>query len=229
MIGQSRKERCSALLEEWRRPRLTSKRLSEVDLRNLTRALLEHCLREGCRAELLDASAAYRSMDDFVRALLEQQSTHKATVRLALPADDETVADHYLAVWRSYGTPEEHFGSDAREQVLQFLADSRERFQGGCLLAEASGDVRGSVGYQIQVPQFPEVLRADVRKVGYIWTVYVDPQSRRQGVASLMVERALASLKQIGCTTAILHASEAGAPVYTRLGFRAGPEMRLKL
>lgn len=106
---------------------------------------------------------------------------------------------------------------------------SRERFQGGCLLAEASGDVRGSVGYQIQVPQFPEVLRADVRKVGYIWTVYVDPQSRRQGVASLMVERALASLKQIGCTTAILHASEAGAPVYTRLGFRAGPEMRLKL
>lgn len=163
MTEPTRKERCNAILEEWRRPRLTSRPLGEAEVRNLTRALLEHCLREGCRAELLEASAAYRSMEDFVRALLEQQSRDQANIRLALPADDEIVAEHYLALWRSYGTPEDHFLADARDHVLRFLVSSRETSEGGCLLAEKGGAIQGSIGFQVQAAQFPEVLKPEVR------------------------------------------------------------------
>ena len=229
MSDKTRRDRCNELQEEWRRPRLPSATLTETDVRQQTRALLEHCLQAGCRAERLEASAAYRSMDDFVRALLEEGPSPSARVRLGLPGDDNIVADHYLAVWRSYGTPEDHFGPDARERTLRFLKTARDTFEGGCILAEANGGVVGSVGYQVQVALFPEVLRPEIRKVGYIWTVYVDPPLRGRGVATLMLERAITALRAIGCTTAILHASDAGAPVYAKLGFKPGPEMRLRL
>jgi len=228
MVEESRRDRCSRLLEEWREPRLSSIALDDDQVRLFTRELIELCLKEGCRAELLQASAAYRTMEGFVRALLEARPDGGVLLRLAEPRDDAVVARHYLEVWRSYGTPEDHFAADALERTLQFIATARNAFEGGCVLAESGGTVRGSVGFQIQAPQFPEVLRPELRKVGYIWSVYVDPESRGQGIAKLMTQKALDILRSTGCTMVILHASEAGAPVYSQLGFKPGPEMRLK-
>ena len=150
------------------------------------------------------------------------------TYRAGTPDDDDAVIEHYLAIWKSYGVPDHHFSENARDSVAAFLAASRVASEGGVVIAERGGRVVGSVGYERQAPQFPEVLKRDVRKVGYIWSVYVDPAERGHGIATAMVVLAVERLKSIGCTMIALHASEAGAPVYAKLGFELGHEMRLK-
>jgi hypothetical protein len=44
-----------------------------------------------------------------------------------------------------------------------------------------------------------------------------------------MVPMAISQFRATGYTSAILHASEAGRPVYSKAGFNAGHEMRLSL
>lgn len=99
--------------------------------------------------------------------------------RDASPADDDVLVAHYLAVWRSYGVPETAFTEDASEIVRTFLVASRTSFLGGAVLALSDNIVVGSAAYQLQTPQFPEVLRPAVRQMGYIWSVYVQPNVRR--------------------------------------------------
>ncbi len=139
------------------------------------------------------------------------------------------MVDAYLAVWESYGVPAEHFSGDKRASVREFLAISRNQYEGGVVIAGHDAIIVGSVGYQVQVPQFPEVLRRDIRKVGYLWTVYVEPEARGHGIATAMVSRTVEQLRAIGCTMVVLHASDAGAPLYSRLGFAFAKEMRLSL
>ncbi len=87
-------------------------------------------------------------------------------LRLGTAEDDEVVVDAYLAVWESYGVPAEHFSGDKRASVREFLAISRNQYEGGVVMAGHDAIIVGSVGYQVQVPQFPEVLRRDIRKGG---------------------------------------------------------------
>jgi len=52
-----------------------------------------------------------------------------------------------------------------------------------------------------------------------IGSVGVRPEARRRGVARTLMDRLLAWLEAAGCHVAVLVATEAGAPLYTRLGF----------
>ena len=168
-------------------------------------------------------------MDDYVRHLLEEHVSTRPRLRRGEPADDPLVAEHYLEVWRSYGVPGDHFLSEGRDRAMTFVAAARAQYEGGVVLAEVDRRVVGSLGYQVQIPQFPEVLKTDVRKVGYIWTVYVEPAARGRGIATQMLRHAVAALAEVHCTMVVLHASDAGVPIYANAGFRPGPEMRLKL
>jgi GNAT superfamily N-acetyltransferase len=57
----------------------------------------------------------------------------------------------------------------------------------------------------------------------------VEPPYRGKGIAKNLTLVAIAHLKSLGCTRAILHASPLGKPVYDSLGFSASNEMRLDL
>lgn len=48
------------------------------------------------------------------------------------------------------------------------------------------------------------------------------------GIALALTNKAVDYLKSIGCTTAVIHASDAGEPVYHATGFELAKEMRLK-
>lgn len=61
--------------------------------------------------------------------------------------------------------------------------------------------------------------------IGWIAMVLVDEAFRHRGIASRLVERALAYLERQGVRTARLDATPLGRPVYERLGFR--PEYAL--
>jgi GNAT superfamily N-acetyltransferase len=59
--------------------------------------------------------------------------------------------------------------------------------------------------------------------------VYTEPRYRGKGVGKSLTERAIIHLKTAGCTDVVLHASDAGAPMYEKLGFTRAGEMRLAL
>jgi ribosomal protein S18 acetylase RimI-like enzyme len=67
------------------------------------------------------------------------------------------------------------------------------------------------------------------RKHGYIWSVFVEPAARRNGVAPALVQAGIDYLRTIGCTKAVLHSSDAGQGVYLAAGFKIATEMRLDL
>ena len=150
-------------------------------------------------------------------------------IRPATAADDPILVRHYLALWESYGTPPEHYWADSEARILAFIVEGRDRWRLAAFLAEEGGEVVGSVACQMYASPYPEVVAAEHRCFGYIWSVYVDPQHRRRGVARGLVERAVAHLKAMDCTHVALHASEAGKPLYEGLGFEPATEMRLPL
>jgi ribosomal protein S18 acetylase RimI-like enzyme len=82
----------------------------------------------------------------------------------------------------------------------------------------------GSASCQLHLMPYPAVLEAEHMLQGYIWSVWVEPGYRRQGISSKLVSMAVDYLRTLGCTGVVLHSSEAGRSVYERLG--SSPHMR---
>jgi GNAT superfamily N-acetyltransferase len=64
-------------------------------------------------------------------------------------------------------------------------------------------------------------------EIGYVNAVYVRPEYRRRGIASELMEHAIAWARERGCSGVRLRASDEGRVLYERLGFREGREMEL--
>ncbi len=150
-------------------------------------------------------------------------------IRAGTPGDDAILADHYLALWDSYGTPPGDYADDARAAVLRFIGEARTGSGLGVFLATSGGAIAGSVACNLHRAPYPVVIRPERRRFGYVWSVFVEPAHRRRGVARALVSRALDHLRSLNCTTAVLHASEAGLRTYQDLGFSAAKETRLDL
>ncbi|NNU67851.1 GNAT family N-acetyltransferase (plasmid) [Rhizobium indicum] len=149
-------------------------------------------------------------------------------IRMAMPGEDEILVGHYLKIWDSYGTPPEHYRPDARARILSFIRSGREERRLSSFLAIIDGDIAGSASCQLHQSPFPEVIRPEQRLHGYICSVYVADAFRRRGIALALTNKAVDYLKSIGCTTAVIHASDVGEPVYRAAGFELAKEMRLK-
>lgn len=150
-------------------------------------------------------------------------------IRPANVAEDVVLARHYLELWESYGTPPGQYEPDAEAAVLRFIRDGRQGKDLGVFLALIDGKIAGSIACQLHVSPYPEVILPALRKQGYIWSVFVAAEHRRKGVARRLVERALQYLREIGCTGAVLHSSDAGEALYGQIGFTIAKEMRMPL
>jgi ribosomal protein S18 acetylase RimI-like enzyme len=64
---------------------------------------------------------------------------------------------------------------------------------------------------------------------GYILNVYTEPQHRGHGLATALTRAAIDEARRRGIHVVTLHASDAGARIYKRLGFEETGEMRLLL
>jgi GNAT superfamily N-acetyltransferase len=147
-------------------------------------------------------------------------------IREASAAEDDVLIRHYLALWASYEIFNDQMRPDASEQSRAFIRDSRAHRQLAVFHASVEGEVVGSVACDLRILPYPEVVRSEFRKQGYIWSVFVEPAHRRKGIARRLVERAIAHLRSIGCTVVMLNASEDGEPLYAGMGFVLGKEMR---
>jgi GNAT superfamily N-acetyltransferase len=56
-------------------------------------------------------------------------------------------------------------------------------------------------------------------RVGWVGTIWVDPGARGRGIGRDLTTTVIEALESAGCSTLVLVASEAGKPVYERLGF----------
>lgn len=157
------------------------------------------------------------------------RTARTATIRTATPADDDLLVRHYLAICSSYGGAWALPVPNAADVVRAFLETARAERDGSAVLAEVGGRVLGSAACARHLAPYPMVTEAPALSYGYIWSVWVEPDARGQGLATRLVEACLDHLRSLGCTTAILHASAAGAPVYARLGFQPATEMRRTL
>ncbi len=60
----------------------------------------------------------------------------------------------------------------------------------------------------------------------YLFGLFVAPEFRRRGAARSLVEAARRAAREAGAGVVVLHASDAGRPLYESLGFESTSEMR---
>lgn len=143
------------------------------------------------------------------------------TTRLATGADLEQIVRLKIEMFREAGHLQ-LLAPDAGERVI---ADYRELYR----LGRAQHFVAASDRIVAMAGAF---LKSDLPycyfvnpAYGFIGDVYTDESFRRLGLAETLSKAALAWLRSKGVHTVRLLASDAGRPLYEKLGFRASDEM----
>lgn len=121
------------------------------------------------------------------------------------------------------GAPEALDAMD--EQIALWLAGKIERddYLGWFVVDENGEPVSGLGLWIIEWPAGP--LDAVGRRA-YLMNVYTEPRCRGRGFARRLVQTAIAWAREQGMMTVLLHASDAGRPIYEALGFKQTAEMR---
>ncbi len=180
---------------------------------------------------LLKQSIEQRRLNSTRLKIHAMQSTIQPKIQLreTTPDDDAVIAQQFYQMWRDLDVPADSIADDWQPHILAYLADARQALNYKGFAAECDRQMVGSVSCQLFAGLYPNILKPDYRQYGYIWGVYVEADFRRQGIAKTLTQRAIAHLKAIGCTRAVLNASPLGQPLYQQLGFLLGNAMYLDL
>jgi GNAT superfamily N-acetyltransferase len=149
-------------------------------------------------------------------------------IREAGPGDIAHILHHRRAMFWDMGNHDEKAHRLMLVNSEAFLRDAmpRGRYR-GWLAETADGHVVAGAGVTILdwpgSPADPAPCRA------WVQNVYTEPAFRRQGLARLLMERAVEWCRAEGMANVSLHASEFGRPLYESLGFVQTNEMRLRL
>lgn len=106
-----------------------------------------------------------------------------------------------------------------------------QKMQAGEYLTWFALDDQGEVaaGLGMWLMDWPPHLIGTGPPRANILNVYTRPESRRHGLAKLLLDRAIEWCRANGVGTLSLHASAAGRRVYESAGFKPTTEMRLVL
>jgi GNAT superfamily N-acetyltransferase len=153
------------------------------------------------------------------------------TIRPATPVDAAVIAEHRVAMFRDMG----EIPTDAL--AAQLLAKStaaltawlRDQSYIGWLAVADGGAVLAGAGVHIK-PQLPRISHDGARVVEdpipLVVNVYTQPECRGQGIARALMNVLIEWAVEQGADRLVLHASDAGRPLYVSLGFEATNEMR---
>lgn len=141
---------------------------------------------------------------------------------------DEIVVSHYMAVWDGYGTAPEKLCEDSWDRVRAFPVQGRSEHELASFIAFDGEVAVGSFSCRLNVKAYPTVLKREHSHEGHIWSVYTNPVYRGKGIAKRLVEMAIDHLQSCGCTSVVLHSSEADKKLHAKLGFELATEKRLK-
>jgi len=127
-------------------------------------------------------------------------------------------------IWEKKGQPIDISAGDEMEQAYSRKL-STELAAGSCKswLVEQGDQVVASGA--ITVVNFVPTPNDLSSKTAYMHSIYTEPGSRGQNLASRIVIAALEYCKANGIRRVLLSASKAGKPIYERIGFVSSPEM----
>ena len=154
-----------------------------------------------------------------------------ATVRAADVRDLDALVTTRIALFDELGQApagveeREAFRVACRVRLAELLRDGRAR----AWVAEAPDGGLLGAAILLEYPRLPSPRNLKACE-GYVLNVFVVPAARRQGLASRLVDAAIAAARALGLARIRLHATAAGRGVYARLGFRGrDDEMELVL
>ena len=148
------------------------------------------------------------------------------TIREAMQQDEALIAKHLCQIAYELGFPSSSIRQDWLEKTIQFIDYARRELRYKGFVAELNDEIIGSSSCQI-LELYP-MLSHQYQK-GYIWGIYVEAPYRRRGVATKLMQQAMIHLKEIGCTKAVLHASDQGKLLYSSFGYTESNEMVVSL
>ena len=143
--------------------------------------------------------------------------------RYATPADLEFMVEERLRFIK-VGPDNENYAA-IRQNCCAFFDDGLNAQTCDAVIAEEDGRCIGTAiaFYYLSVPS----SRNHTGKNAYITSVFVEPDYRRQGIASEMLRRIVARAQAYGCVNIMLTATDMGKPLYEKLGFIQTPNAML--
>ncbi len=144
-------------------------------------------------------------------------------LRLARLSDLDLLVRHRRRMWEDMGTLGRGADDASERPYRDWLAP---RLASGEVIGwvghgDAEGQASGLLWFQAWHPR-PMVPRGTIP---YLLSVFVDEPLRRRGFARAITEAAMDAARHAGHPRIALHASDAGRPLYSSMGFKAGKEM----
>jgi GNAT superfamily N-acetyltransferase len=155
-------------------------------------------------------------------------------IRPATVADADIIASHRARMFRDMGSvvegePFENLRAQTKARLTNWLASGDYL---GWLAAsvDTPEKIIAGAGVQLQ-PILPRPLTRSTTTIdhgrqGTIVNVFTQPEWRRRGLASLLIQEIITWSRHERLDRLLLHASAEGRSVYERLGFIAVNEMR---
>jgi len=146
-------------------------------------------------------------------------------IRVATVADAAIITHHRRRMFVDAGRSDNHVLDVMAEHFEPWVAVQLEAGKYlGWLATDAAGQVVGGSGLLL-LDWPPHPLDPTSAQRGYLLNVYVEPEHRRQRLASRLIERALAEARRRRIRVVALHSTEAGRRLYESNGFRSTNEM----
>lgn len=141
-----------------------------------------------------------------------------------LQLDDlDLVCRHREDMFREAGRPDDLLDA-MREPFRRWLEPRLAQSEYFGFVAELAGEPIGGIGLMaIEWPPHP-AHPLDARR-GYVLNLFVEPEHRGRGVARALMAASDDAFARQALSYAILHATEAGKPLYERIGWAATTEM----
>jgi len=152
-------------------------------------------------------------------------------IRLATPQDARAIAHHRVAMFRDMKQLADLNAAatlmEASERAIaSAIADGT--YLGWLVVTPQSSIVAGA-GVHIK-PQLPRLshngTRVATTPIPLVVNVYTEVEWRKQGIARALMRAIMQWAMDRGCDRVLLHASDAGRPLYLSLGFSPTNEMR---
>jgi GNAT superfamily N-acetyltransferase len=156
-------------------------------------------------------------------------------VRLAIPADAETIGRHRARMFQDMGDVPSHLFEEFCARLRDRLRDqlTTGEYIGWLASAkDAPGEIIAGAGVQLR-EVLPHPLTSPSGEAAIsegrhaiILNVFTEPEWRRRGIAAVLIQQIIDWSREQRLDRLVLHASDEGRALYERLGFIATNEMK---